>query len=99
MAMPWQLREGLKRRPKGKFPPRPIAEQLPSVNVNDLQIPRDHRTYVAPNISLRYPFLAGARLSWDAIEALFPGNGTRVSELGPFLPPSAVRENALQAAL
>jgi hypothetical protein len=50
----------------------PILEQLPSINVNDLQIPRDYKTYIAPNISLRYGFLAGARLSWDAVEFYFP---------------------------
>jgi len=68
MAMPWQLRDGLKRRPKGKFPPRPICEQLPSIHVNDLTIPRDSKAYSAPNISLRYPFLAAARFTWDAVE-------------------------------
>jgi hypothetical protein len=50
----------------------PILEQLPGINVNDLQIPRDYKTYIAPNISLRYGFLAGARLSWDAVEFYFP---------------------------
>jgi hypothetical protein len=41
--MPWQLREGLRRRPKGS-PPRPLAELLPSINVNDLKIRPDHKT-------------------------------------------------------
>jgi hypothetical protein len=50
--MPRQLREGLQRRPRGS-PPRPIAEQLPSISVNDLQIPSpyDYKTYILPNIS------------------------------------------------
>ena len=39
--MPWQLKEGLKRRPKGA-PPRPIVEQLPAISVNDSPIPSYH---------------------------------------------------------
>jgi len=73
MTLPPQLAEGLRRRreliKKGiKPPPRPICEQLPSVNAYRLQIPRDSRVFTAPNISLRYPFLSGLRLSWDAVE-------------------------------
>jgi hypothetical protein len=73
MTMPWQLREGLRRRPKGA-PPRPIAEQLPSINVNELPIPSlyDHKTFTAPHISLRYPHIAGARLSSQAVEFILP---------------------------
>jgi hypothetical protein len=72
MTMPWQLREGLKRRPKGSRPPRPIAEQLPQISVNDLQIPRDYRTYTAPNISLKYPQIAALRMWYEAVEFHHP---------------------------
>src|SRR5262245_54215102 len=68
MAMPWQLREGLRRHPKGSRPPRPIAEQLPHINVNHLKVPRNHQTHLAPNISLRYPLLASMRIAWNAVE-------------------------------
>jgi hypothetical protein len=72
--MPWQLREGLRRHPKGSRPPRPIAEQLPSVSVNDLGIPspNDFKNYVMPNVSLRYPFLSGVRLSIHVVEFTLP---------------------------
>jgi hypothetical protein len=74
MAIPWQLREGLRRHPKGSRPPRPIAEQLPSISVNDLQIPSpyDYKSYTMPNISLRYPQLAAARISAQAVEFHHP---------------------------
>jgi hypothetical protein len=67
--MPWQLKEGLKRRPKGA-PPRPIVEQLPAISVNDLPIPSYHdtRTYILRDISLRYPQIAAAKLSREAVE-------------------------------
>jgi hypothetical protein len=73
--------------PKGKIPlqlarakrpkrsePRPLAECLPSINVNDLQIPSpyDYKTYILPNISLRYPQLASVRLSFHAVEFHLP---------------------------
>jgi hypothetical protein len=72
--MPWQLREGLRRRPKGSRPPRPILDQLPSINVNDLPIPPpyDHKTYTLPNISLHCPQLANVRISFDAVEFYHP---------------------------
>jgi len=75
MALPWQLEEGLKRRraliKKGiRPPPRPIVEQLPSVSANELQIPRDSKVYTLPNASLRWPFLANIRMTWDAVELI-----------------------------
>jgi hypothetical protein len=72
MAMPKQLEEGLRRHRALKLRPRPIAEQLPSININDLEIPTDGKIYTLPNFSLRYPFLATARLSWDAAEFHYP---------------------------
>jgi hypothetical protein len=74
MAMPWQLKEGLRQHPKGSRPPRPIAEQLPSVSVNDLHISSldTSKTYTMPNVSLRYPFLSSVRLSIHAVEFQLP---------------------------
>jgi hypothetical protein len=60
MPMPPQLARA--RRPK-RATPRPLAECLPSINVNSLKIPRDYQTYTAPNISFRYPQISGLRLS------------------------------------
>jgi hypothetical protein len=73
MAMPWQLREGLRRRVKGA-PPRPIIENLPFISVNSLRISSLSRekTYTMPNVSLRYPFLVAARLSCEAVEFTQP---------------------------
>src|SRR5262249_36445655 len=65
MAMPPQLARA--KRPK-RLEPRPIAECLPSINVNDLQIPRDYAALTLPNISLRYPQLASMRLTAHNIE-------------------------------
>jgi hypothetical protein len=69
MGMPPQLREGLRRHPKGSRPPRPIAEQLPSISVAELNItnPYDYKTYIA-DLSLKYPPLAGAKISYHVIE-------------------------------
>src|SRR2546430_8373406 len=70
MAMPPQLARA--RRPKRSE--RPIAETLPHINVNDLKIPKSLYTVVtAPWISLRYPFISGARLSVRMVE--FAHNG------------------------
>src|SRR5262245_50723906 len=71
-GMPWQLKEGLERFRKEKRKPRPIAELLPSISVNDLRIPTDDRVYTLPNASLRWPFLTTVRLSWDAAEFNYP---------------------------
>src|SRR5215510_14180169 len=75
MTLPPHLAEGLKRRreliKKGFTPPpRPIVEQLPSISANDLAIPRDSKTYTLPNASLRWPFLANVRMTWDAVELI-----------------------------
>jgi hypothetical protein len=72
--MPWQLREGLRRHPKGSRPPRPIAEQLPSISVNELNItnPYDYKTYIARDISLKYPHLSAAKVSYHCIEFYLP---------------------------
>jgi len=73
MAMPWQLAEGLRRRPKGR-PRRLIVEQLPSINVKTLSIPSpyDYKTYILPNISFRLPQLASAKVSFQTVEFHFP---------------------------
>jgi hypothetical protein len=69
MTMPWQLKEGLRRRVKNA-PPRPIVENIPFISVNSLRISSLNRekTYTMPNVSLRYPFLVAARLSCEAVE-------------------------------
>jgi hypothetical protein len=81
--MPEQLAEGLRRHPKGSRPPRPIAEQLPSISVNDLPIPSCHdtKTYILRDISLRYPQIAAAKLSREAVE--FHHVSLHRSTLGP----------------
>jgi hypothetical protein len=82
MAMPWQLKEGLRQHPKGSRPPRPIAEQLQSISVNDLHISSlDYKTYTMPNVSLRYPYLSGVRLSVHAVE--FQLSSLHRSQTGP----------------
>ena len=73
MTMPWQLREGLKRRVKGA-PPRPIIENIPFISVNTLRISSLNRgkTYRMDNVSLRWPFLSLLRLSHEAVEFTQP---------------------------
>jgi hypothetical protein len=60
MAMPIQLARA--KRPK-RTTPRPLAECLPRINANDLKIPRDYQTYIAPDISFRYPEISFLRIS------------------------------------
>jgi hypothetical protein len=69
--MPWQLREGLKRRPKNA-PPRPIAEQLPSISVNELPIPYyyDEKTYIIR--SLKWSCIASIKVSRDQVSFYLP---------------------------
>jgi len=71
--MPRQLAEGLRRRPKGR-PPRPILEQLPSINTKNLNIPSpyEYKTYILPNISFRFPQIASAKVSFQAVEFHHP---------------------------
>ena len=63
--MPWQLKYA--KCPK-RSEPRPIVESLPSINVNDLKIPRSYDTLTLPNIGLRYPQLASMRLTYHSVE-------------------------------
>jgi hypothetical protein len=83
VAMPWQLKEGLRRHQKGSRPPRPIVEQLPAISVNDLPSPShcDTKTYILRDISLRYPQIAAAKLSCKAVE--FRHVSLHRSTLGP----------------
>ena len=68
MSMPWQLKRGLEeRRRSGRTTPRPIAEKTPSVDINRLKVPRDFKTYIAPNISFRYPQLVSMRIAWNVV--------------------------------
>src|SRR5262245_65745695 len=80
--MPWQLREGLKRRVKGA-PPRPIAEQLPQIAIHLLPIPSlyDDKTYILRDITLRFPQLAAAKVSRDSVE--FHITSLHRGKLGP----------------
>lgn len=73
MTMPWQLKEGLRRRPKNASP-RPIAEQLPSIPVHILPIPYywDDKAYILPNFSLRFPQISAAKISRDKVEFIHP---------------------------
>jgi hypothetical protein len=41
---------------------------LTRINVNELSIPRDYQTYIADNISLRYPEISGLRISAYMVE-------------------------------
>ena len=66
MPMPWQLRNA--QRPK-RATPRPLAECLQRINVNDLKIPKRLNAVVTlPRISLKYPFVSAARLSARVVE-------------------------------
>jgi hypothetical protein len=82
MPMPWQLREGLKRRPKGR-PPRPVVEQLPKISAHELQIPPfyDEKTYILSNISFRFPQLAAAKVSAQSVE--FQHQSLHRATIGP----------------
>jgi hypothetical protein len=65
--MPWQLRVGLYERE-----PRPIAETLPHININELRhvIPRYHGQINEPDMSFKYPDLAYLRLSTSCLEIM-----------------------------
>src|SRR5262249_28324203 len=65
--MPPQLARGLRaKRRSRRTEQRPLAETLPCINVNDLQVPHDYKTYVAPSISFRYPHLTESRFRESA---------------------------------
>jgi len=68
MSMPWQLREGLRRHPKGSRPPRPIAEQLPSINVKDLGIPRRYGVTNVINLSFKFPDVPSVKATAETVE-------------------------------
>src|SRR5262245_5800748 len=72
MSMPPQLARA--HRPQKGKSLRPIADQLPSISVNELGIPspHDYQTYILPNVSLRYPQLASIRLSINFVEFRHP---------------------------
>ena len=71
--MPWQLREGLKRRVKGA-PARPLVENLDSLPVHKLPIPvlSDARRYIIPHVSLTFPWLSACKVSRDCVELHIP---------------------------
>jgi len=72
MGMPWQLKVGLhnkreRERKYGPQEPKPLAELTPQIDVNDLDVPRDHKTYIA-NISLRFPHLTGMKINRNMVQ-------------------------------
>jgi hypothetical protein len=73
--MPPQLARGLwKKRQSRRTEQRPLAECLPHININDLNVPKNLYSVVTiPWISLRYPFISAARLSAYVVE--FAHNG------------------------
>src|SRR5262245_39200372 len=80
--MPWQLREGLKRRVKGA-PPRPIVENLDSIAVHKLPIPSlsDEKRYIIPHVSLKWPWISACKVSRDCVEFHLPS--LHRNQLGP----------------
>jgi hypothetical protein len=70
MAMPIQLARANRLRPGQSK--RPIVEQLQSINVNDLRVPKDYQTYVMSGASLRWPFISCIRVSCAAAELTLP---------------------------
>ena len=73
----------MERRRSRRTASRPIAENLPSINVNDLKIPRDYKTYTLPNIGLRYPQLASMRLTYHSVEVTHSTGRTQHFKLKP----------------
>src|SRR5262245_55157854 len=73
MSMPWQLREGLKRRVKGA-PPKPLVENLDGIAVHKLPIPSlyDEKRYIISRVSLTWPFTTAIKLSRDSVEFHLP---------------------------
>jgi hypothetical protein len=70
MAMPPQLARGLQaKRQSRRREQRPIVEQLPYININDLRqaIPRDYSTNIYAN-PFRFPQVRHMRLSYRSIE-------------------------------
>lgn len=67
--MPWQLREGLKRRVKGA-PPKPLIENLECVSVNNLQIPSPSspKRFILQGVNFKWPFLSAIKVARDAVE-------------------------------
>jgi hypothetical protein len=69
--MPRQLKYA--RRPK-RSQPRPLAEDLPRINVNDLKIPKVYgKVFDVPWISFKYPHIFSARLSAYQCEFIHAG--------------------------
>jgi hypothetical protein len=71
MAMPRQLAAGLQKR-QHRSEPRPIVEQLPSININDLRkaFPKyAGESHTLPNVGLRFPFLRRLCLTGHEVQA------------------------------
>jgi len=66
--MPRQLREGLRRHPKGSRAPRLIIEQLPSIQTTHLHIPAMYnRTHVV-DLSFKIPQVTSAKVCCSSVE-------------------------------
>ena len=75
--MPEQLRRGLEaryRKPKRFRVSRPIAEQLPRIDINDLAryrvFPNQHGISHTLQLDFRYPFVKHLVISLEAITAI-----------------------------
>src|SRR5258706_2623238 len=67
--MPWQLRKGLyERRQSRHTEPKPLVENLPAINVNDLGVQRNSQPYIASNISFRFPHINAMRINYSMVE-------------------------------
>jgi hypothetical protein len=85
--MPRQLQRGLlEKRYSRRTEQRFIAEQLPSISVNDLPIPSpyDYKTYTLPNISLRYPQLASVKIFFTSSNSIIRHRGETTGPIQTF---------------
>jgi hypothetical protein len=64
MSQPWQLAKAHKPRRSTK----PILETLPAIKATNLKIPRDNQTYIAPDISFRFPHINNMRINWSMVQ-------------------------------
>jgi hypothetical protein len=71
MAMPAQLRNSNRRRPR-HFEPPPIIELMPTISIHELRhaIPRHYGAVNQPDVSLKYPDLDYMRLSASCLEIM-----------------------------
>ena len=73
----------MERRRSRRTASRPIAENLLSINVNDLKIPRNYAIVTLPNVGFRYPQLASMRLTYHSVEVTHSTGRTQHFKLKP----------------